>query len=631
MLAAHPDHPTALHLLGLLAHQVGRHDDACRLIERAIAVHPTAADFHFHLAEARFAAGAIDAAEASYRRAIELQPDHAAAHNSLGHLLFTRQRFDEAMDCFSRAIAIVPGFAQAHCNLGTALMVKGRYADAVAPLRRAVELDEKHAIAHVNLSMALQSMHRVDEAADVLERAVPLMPAPALNALGLLRMEQGRLVDAIDCFRRSLALDSGNADAHSNLLLVLNHAEDISRDEFFREHLRWAEKFETPLIALRRPHANDRSPDRRLRIGYVSPDFRQHPVGFFIEPAIAGHHREQFEIFCYSEIGENADDDLTRRLQRSADGWRVIAGLDDDRVAQMIRDDAIDILVDLAGHTARNRLRVFARKPAPVQVTYLGYSATTGLRAMDYLIGDAFLTPPGVHDAHATERIVQLPRAYVCYTPGADLPAVGPLPAESRGYITFGSVNRLSKVTPRAFEAWAEIVQRTPNSKLLLHADAGRHLDAVRKRWQQLGLALDRLEIVHRIALDQYFSLFNRIDIALDPFPHNGGKTTRDALIMGVPVVTFCGDLPITRAGLSCLAPLDLTELVAYSTEQYVTIATELAADLPRLAELRRTLRPRMLASSLTDAPAYVADLEDAYRTMWQKWCAGGYDGGSHD
>ena len=244
-------------------------------------------------------------------------------HNSLGHIFFTRQRIDDAIEHFRRAAELSPGFAQAHCNLGTALMVKTRYADALAPLRRAVELDPRHAIAHVNLAIVLQSLHRVDEAADICERAVPLMPAPAVNALGLLRMEQGRAADAIECFRRSIALDASNPDPHSNLLLALNHAEDISLENFVDEHRKWAEKFETPLIARRRPHANDRSPDRPLRIGYVSPDFRQHPVGFFIEPAIAGHHRDQFRVFCYSEIGASAGDALTRRLERIVgDGWR---------------------------------------------------------------------------------------------------------------------------------------------------------------------------------------------------------------------------------------------------------------------------------------------------------------------
>jgi predicted O-linked N-acetylglucosamine transferase (SPINDLY family) len=464
----------------------------------------------------------------------------------------------------------------------------------------------------------------VDEAADVVERAVPLMPAPALNALGLLRMEQGRVADAIECFQRSIALDESNPDPHSNLLLALNHAENISLDDFLREHLQWAEKFETPLLALRRPHENDRSRDRRLRIGYVSPDFRLHPVGVFIEPAIACHDRDHFEVVCYSDIGSNAGDALTRRLQAVAgDRWRTIAGLDDDRVAEMIRHDRIDILVDLAGHTARNRLRVFARKPAPVQVTYLGYSATTGLRAMDFLISDNLLTPPGMFDGVSPEEIVRLPRAYVCYDPGEKIPPVGPLPAEAARHVTFGSLNRLTKVTPRVFDAWAEIIRRTPDSRLILHADAGRHLADVRDRWQQLGLSLDRLEIVHRIPLEQYFELFNRIDIALDPFPHNGAKTTRDALIMGVPVVTFCGQLPISRAGLACLAPLGLEHLVAHSVEQYVSIATQIAADPPRLTELRRTLRPLMRASPLMDRAAYVADLESAYRAMWRKWCGG--------
>ena len=626
ILTQRPDDQDALHLLGMVALQAGRHVEACELIERAVELGPTSADFHFHLGEARLHAGRFGPAEISYRRTIELQPDHAEAHNALGHLLFSRQRVGEALECFGRATGLRGDFAQAHCNLGTALMVLGRYADAVAPLRKAVELDPAHGVAHVNLAMALQTMHRVDEAADVLERAAALMPAAALNGLGLLRMEQGRPKDAVECFRHSLELDPSNADAHSNLLLVLNYAEVVSLEEFAREHWRWGETFETPLIPLRRPHDNDRTPDRPLRIGYVSPDFRMHPVGYFIEPAIIGHHREQFEVLCYSDIGAGGGDELTRQLMQAVgeDHWRITAGVADDGVAELIRRDRIDILIDLAGHTARNRLRVFARKPAPVQATYLGYSSTTGLRAMDYLIGEAHQTPQGMFDPLATETIVRLPRTYICYTAPQDAPQVGPLPAAASGFVTFGSLNRLSKITPRVFDAWAEIVHRAPGSRLLLHADAGRHLEAVRRRWEESGLAPQRLEIIGRIATGEYFTLFNCLDILLDPWPHNGGKTTRDALYMGVPVVTFCGDFPISRAGLTCLAPLGLEELVAYDDRQYVEIAARLSGDLPRVAELRRALRRRMIASPLMDGEGYIADLEDAYRQMWRRWCASG-------
>ena len=625
VLARQADHPDALHLLGLVAHQVARHADAARLIDRAINHHPATppAQWHHHLAEARRAAGDAACAEASFRTAIQLDPAYADAHNALGQLLLDRQQLEESAACFFRAAEFAPDLPQPHFNLGVARMMQGRFAEAAESLRRAVALDPHLAPAWLNLGGALQSLRRIDEAADALERAVAIAPSPhALNGLGLLRMAQGRTDDAVASFRRAVALDPSNAATHSNLLLALNYAEDVDADEFFAEHRRWGERHERPLVAQRRPHPNVRSPDRRLRVGYVSPDFKQHPVGLYIEPAIAGHDRAAFEVVCYSDV-DGSGDEVTERLKASADVWRATSTVDDADVAELIRADRIDILVDLAGHTARNRLRVFARKPAPVQVTYLGYSSTTGLAAMDYLLADAHLAPPGMHDRCATERVVRLPRTCVCYVPpDAAAADVGPLPAESAGHVTFASLNRLSKVTPRMFDAWIEIVRKTPRSRLILHGDAGRHLDALLARWRERGLDADRLDIVGRLSLREYFELHRRIDVALDPFPHNGGTTSRDALYMGVPVVTLAGPQPISRMGLSALATIGLPELVADSLTRYIELATTLAADVPRLAEMRRTLRPRLAASPMMDRAGYVADLEVAYRAMWRTWCA---------
>jgi protein O-GlcNAc transferase len=624
VLAQQPDHPEALHLLGLIAHQVGESAHAHNLIERAIVRHPgiAPAEWHHHLGEARRGAGDFAGAEAAFRAAVQTDPAYAAAYNAIGQVLLDQQRLNDAAACFARATALAPQLAQPHLNLGVARMMQRNFAEAVESLRRAVALDPQLAPAWLNLGGALQSLRQIDEAADALERAVALDPTShALNGLGLLRMAQGRIDDAVASLRRSVALDPTNASSNSNLLLALNYVEDIDPAEFFAEHLRWAERHERPLTKDRRPHSNDRSPDRRLRIGYVSPDFKQHPVGLYIEPAITGRRRDQFEVFCYSDVA--AGDDVTARLQRSADLWRDISTTNDARVADIIRDDRIDILIDLAGHTARNRLRVFARKPAPVQVTYLGYSSTTGLAAMDYLIADGHLAPPGVHDRFATEKVIRLPRTCLCYVPPSAATEVGSLPAASAGHVTFASLNRLSKITPRMFDAWIDVVTATPRSRLMLHADSGRHLDRLTARWRERGLDSDRLEIIGRMPLPEYFQIHHRIDIALDPFPHNGGTTSRDALYMGVPVITLAGPQPISRIGLSALATIGLAELAADSLPRYIELATSLAADLPRLAELRRTLRPHMEASPMMDAAAYIADLEAAYRVMWRKSCGG--------
>jgi predicted O-linked N-acetylglucosamine transferase (SPINDLY family) len=388
------------------------------------------------------------------------------------------------------------------------------------------------------------------------------------------------------------------------------------------ENRRWNLQHAEALREFIKSHSNDRSPDRRLRIGYVSSDFREHVVGRNILPLFQQHDRTNFEIFCYAQVSR--PDAMTRLLQQSTDAWRDIARLSDQELADQIRADQIDILMDLAGHTADNRLLAFARKPAPVQVTYLGSCGSTGMPAMDYRFSDPHIDPPDTDLSCYSEKTIRLPRSYWCYRPSLEpTPDPSPTPAIENRFITFGSLNNFAKISPAAQDLWAKILLAVPNSRMLIHAPLGRHRINLARRLERRGITKDRLHFVGPQPWTQYMQTYSQIDITLDPFPYGGNITACDALWMGVAVVTLSGQTAVGRGGRSILTNLGLPELIAYSEKQYIQIATDLAADLDRLSILRRAMRPRMLASPLMDAKAFARDVESAYRRMWRTWIAG--------
>ncbi len=357
-------------------------------------------------------------------------------------------------------------------------------------------------------------------------------------------------------------------------------------------------------------------------MGYVSPNFYSHAVNFFVEPILASHDHARCEIFCYSDVKH--PDHATGRLREYADHWRETTPLSDAELYDLVRADAVDVLVDLTGHiNGGQRLLTFARRAAPVQVTYLGYQNTTGMQAMDYRLTDAYSDPPGLTDACYTERLVRLPTTFFVYLPSADAPEVGPLPAAASGHVTFGSVNNFTKITPEVLAAWAEIVRRTAGSRLMIRADMTASLQArLVEFFAGEGIEPERLEFAHRLPRRQYLELISRLDIALDPFPFNGHTTTCDCLWQGVPVVTLSGETYVSRFGGSGLATLGLEELIARTREQYVQMAVALAQDQSRLEAYRGTLRQRMAVSPLLDFETFTRNLEDAYRRMWTEWCA---------
>jgi protein O-GlcNAc transferase len=588
ILAQHPNRVEALHLLGMLAAQQGRLDSAIELLRQAIRLKPGFAEAYDMLANALKAAGKLDEALAAYRRAIELKPDLAESHSNLGNVLLELRQFDEAITSYQQAIRLKPNHTGVYCNLGTALYANEQTDDAIAAFRHAVQLKPDFALAHNNLGNALKDIGQLDE--------------------------------AIAAYRQAIRLKPDFMFAHSNLLYALHYHPGYDAKTIYEEHRRWNHQFAEPARKFIRPHTNNRDPDRRLRIGYVSPDFRECPIGPTLLPLLREHDHQQMEIFCYSHVLR--PDARTDQLRSHADVWRNLVGLPDSQALSLIQQDGLDILVDLALHTGNRHLMIFAHKPAPVQVAWLAYPGTTGMPAIDYRLSDPYLDPPDSDLSLYSERTIRLPETYWCYSVPGPTPDPSPPRAATTANITFGCLNNFAKVLPPTLDLWAEILQRMPHSRLIIHSRPGSHLNAVRARFAAQNISPDRLEFLSRQPWPQYASTYGRIDIALDPFPWAGGITTCDALWMGVPVVTLAGHTAVGRGGASILSNVGLPKLIAQTPQQYLQIATELASDLPRLTELRQTLRPRMQASPLMDAPRFARNIEAAYRQMWRNWCS---------
>jgi protein O-GlcNAc transferase len=560
---------------------------------------------------------AIDA----FRAALQLDPNLAEAHHQLGNTLKSLHRYVEAAASLRSAAMLAPQSGAVWLNLGVACLEMRRLDEAVSCFRRAIRLEPTRPEAHNILGHALLTKGRCTAAKRCLDEALRLRPGypAALDNLGRVLKTQGLAAEALPHHRAALA-GAPRPGTHSNLLFSLNFPADLPPEEILAEHRRWAELYAAPLRSDGAGPAIDPDPSRRLRLGYVSPDFVNHAVPYFFEPVLAAHDRGRFEVTCYSDA--RVPDGVTRRLRGQSERWREIAGLGDDAVAALVREDQIDILVDLAGHTARNRLLVFARKPAPVQATWLGYPNTTGLDVIDYRLTDAVSDLPGSEAWHS-EALVSLPGPFSCYRPAEASPPVGPLPALAAGLVTFGCFNHLAKVTPPVIELWAEILRALPGSRLLLKSLGLADLDTVarlRKEFAALGIEPDRLELNGtELSQANHLGLYQRVDIALDPFPYNGTTTTCEALWMGVPVVTLAGRTHVARVGASLLTHLGAPDWIAGSREHYVTRCRELAGDLPRLAAIRAGLRERMRLGPLCDAAAFTRGLEDAFRTMWEK------------
>jgi protein O-GlcNAc transferase len=615
-----PQSAAAHRNLGIVLQGQGRLAEAVACYQRAVELNPAFFQALCSLGNARAELGELDEAATCYRKALELAPDFVDALCNLAYVLRAQGQLDEALACCRRAVQLAPGLAHAHNNLGEVQRLRGELIEAEASCRRAIALDPRLAQAHCNLGAVVQFLGRPDEALASYRQAIALQPdfAEAYSNLAAACKDMGRLTESVAAYGQALAIDP-QPITHSNLLCTLLYSPNHDAQAIAAAHREWEQRHAAPLRVHALPHANVRSATRRLRVGYVSPDFRNHVVGWNLRPLLRHHDRAQVEVFCYADVAY--PDRFTLQLRELADRWRSVVGWSDAQLAAQIRDDGVDILVDLALHMAGNRLLCFARRPAPVQVTFAGYPGTTGLSAIDYRLTDRYLDPEGSVDDCYAEESVRLD-SFWCYEPLDDGPAVGALPALGRGSVTFGCLNNFCKVNDAVLRLWAQALQAVERSRLMVLAPEGTCRAWALDVLQEHGVASDRVTFVPSKPRAEYLALYREIDIGLDTFPYNGHSTSLDSFWMGVPVVSLVGNTVVGRAGLSMLSNLGLTELVAHTPAEFVHIAGRLASDLPRLAQLRATLRQRMQQSSLMDAPHFARSIEAAYRRMWQRWCA---------
>jgi protein O-GlcNAc transferase len=661
-----PNYAEAYNNLGNVYKEKKRFDDAIASYQKAIALKPDIATSYYNLGVVFDEKKQYDEAIGYYRKALQYDPSNHAFQNMLGMVLYKKGQLDggtefiaESEKVFRKILQMYPDDYNSYCSLANVLKSRGQTTEAIAGYRKAVELNPNFTEAYYNLAVILQETGHIDEAIRYYQKSIELDPSysETYNNLGVLFQEKSRFDDALAGFQKALELDSNSIRAlnnlaniytemgqtdkaegyfrrllqidphlyfiHSNLLLAMNYNPRHDMDGLFSEHLRFAERLAEQFSPIGF-YENERSVHRRLKIGYVSPDFRRHSVAYFIEPVIKAHDREQIEVFCYSDVDRK--DDVTERIKKLSDQWRDIWGLENEKVSKLVSEDRIDILVDLAGHSGKNRLLMFARKPAPVQVSWIGYPATTGLSAIDYKIVDGHTDPPGMTERYYSEKLVRLPDSFLCYMPEKDAPEVNGLPVAGNGYVTFGSFNNFAKVSHETLLLWAEILGKLPSSRLIMKAK-GLSNTTVRNTvvdfFQRHGIAAERIELFSLLpSISDHFALYNRIDIALDTFPYNGTTTTCEALWMGVPVVSLAGKTYASRVGASLLSNIGLSDLVAEEPAEYERNAVTLAGDLTRLSSLREHLRGRMAQSALTDARRFTDNLEKAFRQMWIQWCS---------
>ncbi|MBV8780087.1 MAG: tetratricopeptide repeat protein [Phycisphaerae bacterium] len=659
VIAADPNVAEAWQLLGLLHTQSSRPSEAVEFLRRAIALNPHAAHYYVNYANALRLTQQHDAAIAAARKAIDLRPTLPSGYNILGVIYRDQQELEKAITAFERAVQLAPDSPDGWANLGLVFVSADRFSEAIRPLQRALSTFANHAELHHAMGRALGGMGEQELALAEFEQARTLEPAmmEAYQSAAVILIYQRRLTEAIELLRNALQINPENGVTHANLANALNdqgysdaaaveydkavtlspdvdwiasarciachYRADVDPKEIFWRHREWnrlhAEKVEQlPGIAPRT------FTDRKLRIGYVSPDFRRHAVAFFLSPLVTDFDREALDVFCYSNSRKRSpDDEHTDLIRSGVTGWRDIATMSDDAGAQLIRDDQIDILVDLAGHTAFNRLRLFARKPAPIQMTYLGYPNTTGMPAIDYRITDAFADPPGISDELNVEKLLRLEDCAWCYRPIVQSPQVQPPPSQQNGFITFGSFNVAAKLNERTLHLWADVLERVPSSRFVFKAGVLNDANA-RKRitnfFASRKIHGDRIQFQSAFAsLTDHLAYYSHVDIALDPFPYNGTTTTCDAMWMGVPVITLAGNTHVSRVGCSLLHAVGLDEMVADSSQQYLDIAAALAEDGERLKQIRGGLRDRMIRSPLGDVESFAKKLRDVYRAMMEK------------
>ncbi len=624
-LALRPDFADAHLNLGNALKDQGRLEEAAATYRQALALRPDFADAHYNLGNVLKDQGRLEEAVASFRRSLAIRPDYAGAHNNLGNVLKTQGRLEEAVSCFRQAITLQPDDAFAYNNLASVLIDQAKYEEAVGALDQALALMPDFADARYNLGNALKDQGRLVEAAVSYRQAIVLQPdhAKAHNNLGNVLKAQGKLEEAIASYRRACAINPDFFMAHSNLLLCMNYLPHNPVSDYLNEARHYGRK---AADKVRSRFSDWTCPDRpeRLRVGMVSGDFRNHPVGYFLENMLTNLDHARIDLIAYST--NNLKDELTARIHSGFSDWKPLADLDDEAAARLIHDDGVHILLDLAGHTRHNRLPVFAWRPAPVQASWLGYFASTGIEEMDYILAD----PISVRDSQQgqfTERVWYLPDTRLCFSPPVldEKMKVTPLPAISNGYITFGCFQEFAKINEDVLSVWGRIFQALPRARLRLQNQLSLFpavRDELLGRLMRHGIARERVTFEKPVPRIEYLAAHADIDIILDTFPFTGGTTTCEALWMGVPTVTLAGDTMIARQGASLLASAGLTDWIATNSEDYVAKTVVHAKDLDSLARLRAGLRQQVLSSPLFDGLRFARNFEMAMWAMWHRFLA---------
>ncbi len=606
-------------------------------------------------AEGAFKAGQLRAAEATVRSLLAERPGELPAFRLLASILFQQRRLPEAIDTLRQYLKIVPEDALIINSLGAFLAEQGRPAEALAEFERAVKLNPTLGEAHNNMGIALDRMGRLEDSAAAFSRALAIRPdyTDAYANLGKVLRQQNKQNEAVGQYRRALELDARHAQAHhglagtledlgrpeeghiwrrrlaelrsddpvlhSDLLWSMLCVPEVSPQQRLAEHLEWGRRHAEPRARNIRPHANDRTPDRRLRVGYVSPNFGAQAVGWFMAPLLAAHERKEVEVYCYSDIPHA--DWMTGKLQGLADVWRDTTRLSHHDFAELVRRDMIDVLIDVRGHMAGHRLVAFAEKPAPVQMSYIGYQYTTGVRAIDYRICDHGTDPPGLTEKWHVEKLARLPHSIWCYQPQEQSqPATAPL--EKNGHVTFGIFQKPAKLNGFVVEMWSRILGRAPKARLAVLCPGPQTLEEVRRQFQARQIDPQRIRPLYKAQRQGYLELFAQADVAVDSFPYSGVTTTCDAIWMGVPVLTLLGPEPFERAGASLMPPCGLSTLMANHPLEYIELAVRLGNDPSPLASLRGDLRERMRSSELMDGQSLARAMEACFREAWAAWVA---------
>ncbi len=612
-LAEDPANAVLQARLGSIQMTLGRLDEAVQNLRYAAEAAPDLGIVWNEYGVALARAGASQDAERALRRALSLSPEIPQIHNNYGNMLRERGDYAHAIASYRAALERKPDYLEARGNLGVALQEAGDVAAAVACFETVLEANADDGAAWTHLGAAFAAQGRLVEAEEAHRKAIVLRPdsPDGYNNLGIVLKDQGRLDAARDAYQAALDRDPEDAGVHSNLLMCLCYDSSVDASETITMHRAWAARHAPE----RTTEPFDLEEEGTLRVGYLSPDFRDHSVAFFVDSLFANHTADRISLHCYSDVAE--PDATTARLRNHVPCWHDVYQDDGETLYRRIRDDGIQVLVDLAGHTANNRLPVFARCAAPVQVTWLGYGMTTGMPQMDYLLSDGWVDPEGPADDWCTEELYRLPSGFMCYTPPEDCP----LPERETGRsVTFGSFNNLSKMNGDVIELWAQVLNAVPTSRLLLKsrqlADpqiGGRLRDA----FEGLGIDGSRLDFAGRTATrEEHFDLYGGVDVALDTFPYNGATTTCEALWMGTPVVSLASDRHVGRFGVTFLSRAGYPQWVAPSLDAYVSIAAQLAQERPE----PEAIRAQVAKSVLTDGALAARDLEDALHEMWRRW-----------